>query len=68
MNDDLPKLPAPASRALSAAGCCRLSQLARMSEAELRGLHGMGPKAIGILRDALAERGLSFADDLRGED
>ena len=31
-----------------------------MSKADLLKLHGMGPKAIELLRQALAERGLSF--------
>jgi NAD-dependent DNA ligase len=58
---DLPKIGAPATRALLAAGYSRLEHLTRLSEAELAGLHGVGPKAVGILRQALAERGLRFA-------
>ncbi|GAB4215550.1 MAG: hypothetical protein OHK0022_55560 [Roseiflexaceae bacterium] len=64
--DDLPKLSAPARRALSAAGYTRLAQLATVSEAELLRLHGMGPKAIRELREALAAQGLAFADKPRG--
>lgn len=61
-SDDLPTgMGAPAARALSAAGITRLKQLTSISEAELLKLHGVGPKAIRILRAALAERGLSFA-------
>ncbi|MFG2136381.1 DNA-binding protein [Streptomyces sp. NPDC048650] len=56
-----PQIGAPARRALERAGYLRLSQLAGASEAELRQLHGMGPKALRLLRDALAERGMSFA-------
>lgn len=60
---DLPrKIGSPARQALAAAGYLRLEQLAGVSERELLKLHGMGPKAIGILREALAERGLSFAE------
>jgi hypothetical protein len=55
-------LSKPAQRALAAAGYTRLEQLAEVSEAELKKLHGMGPKAIGLLRTALAERDLSFAE------
>lgn len=51
---------APARRALAGAGYTHLDQLAAASEAELLNLHGMGPKAMGILRDALAARGLHF--------
>lgn len=49
-------------RALSAAGVSSLEQLAGWSEAELLALHGMGPKAIGLLRAGLEARGLRFAE------
>lgn len=51
----------PATNALKAAGYHRLEDLTRITEADLRKLHGMGPKALGILKQALTERGLSFA-------
>lgn len=57
-----PKISAPAQRALNAVGYDRLEQLTQVSEAELLRLHGMGPKAIGILRQALQEKGLAFAE------
>jgi predicted flap endonuclease-1-like 5' DNA nuclease len=57
---DLPKLAAPAQRALAGAGITRLDQLSRMSEAELARLHGIGPNAIDALRRALQAKGLSF--------
>ncbi|WP_329086687.1 MULTISPECIES: hypothetical protein [unclassified Streptosporangium] len=65
--DDAPTdIPAnigrPARGALSAAGYTTLAQVASMTERELLRLHGVGPKAIRLLRDALAERGLAFAD------
>ena len=63
MNDDLPRIGAPATRALEAAGRRRLSQVAELSEAELLALHGMGPKAVRILREALAAKGLSLHGD-----
>jgi uncharacterized protein YdhG (YjbR/CyaY superfamily) len=59
-NNDFPKIGAPATRALEAAGYSRLSQLTKVSEAELGQLHGMGPKALSILRETLKEKGLSF--------
>jgi hypothetical protein len=52
----------PARRALVQAGYLRLSQVSQLSEAELNRLHGVGPKAVDRLRQALAARGLSFAD------
>jgi predicted Fe-Mo cluster-binding NifX family protein len=66
MNDqpesDLPKLAAPARRALLGAGCRTLAQVARLSQAEVARLHGIGPNALEALRRALAAKGLSFAD------
>lgn len=55
-----PKLGAPAERALAGAGIRRLRQLTKFSETEIKQLHGVGPNAIGKLREALAEQGLSF--------
>ena len=60
---DLPKLAAPAQRALAQAGISHLEQLAKMREAELRQLHGIGPNAIKQVRKALAAKGLSFAPE-----
>jgi hypothetical protein len=61
---DLPiKLAAPARRALVGAGYVRLEQLTRVSEDELKQLHGIGPNAINLLRHALNEKGLTFADE-----
>ncbi|MFZ0548979.1 MAG: hypothetical protein WAM60_26265 [Candidatus Promineifilaceae bacterium] len=58
---NLPKLAAPARRALAAAGYVRLEQFTTVTEAEILQLHGMGPNALRMLRSALAEKGLSFA-------
>ena len=55
-------LSAPALRALNGAGYVRLEQLTRVSEAELKKLHGLGPRGIDLLRGALDAKGLSFAD------
>jgi len=54
-------LAQPALRALRGAGCQRLEDVAALSEAQLKQLHGMGPRGIEILRQALAEKGLYFA-------
>ena len=58
---NLPKLSAPAQRALNAAGVYRLEQLTKVHEAEIARLHGIGPNALKQLRRALAANGLSFA-------
>jgi hypothetical protein len=64
MEHDFPKsIGRPATDALLTAGYTRLEQLASVREIDIKRLHGVGPKAIKILRAMLAERGLSFADD-----
>ncbi|MDU0202280.1 MULTISPECIES: DNA-directed RNA polymerase subunit alpha C-terminal domain-containing protein [Paenibacillus] len=60
---DLPKLSNPALRALAGAGYHRLEQLSKTTEKEIMKLHGMGPKSLDPLRRALAEKGLTFADE-----
>jgi hypothetical protein len=60
--DELPEgLSAPARRALTQAGYTRLDHLAEAREADVARLHGVGPRAVRTLREALAEKGLSFA-------
>lgn len=51
----------PAMRALASIGVTELDQLTRFTERELKALHGMGPKALGILKAALAARGKALA-------
>jgi len=57
---DFPKISAPATRALAGAGYTSLEQLAGVPRSELAALHGMGPKALRILEEALRDRGLSL--------
>ncbi|MGE3762338.1 MAG: hypothetical protein AB7L94_08805, partial [Kofleriaceae bacterium] len=49
--DALPRIGAPALRALASIGVTRASQLAKHTEAELLALHGVGPRAIRILAE-----------------
>ena len=64
LESDLPaELAKPAQRALAGAGYLRLEQLTKLSAAEVKRLHGMGPKALDQLRHALAAKGLAFAED-----
>ncbi len=62
--DSVPGLPAgigrPATRALLGAGIDSLDLVAGRSEAELLALHGVGPKAVRVLKEELAGRGLSL--------
>jgi hypothetical protein len=53
-------LSAPARRALANAGHATLKDLTKVSEKALGELHGMGPKAIVALKEALEKSGLSF--------
>ena len=59
---DLPKTGAPAQRALESAGITTLKQLTDVTEAELLMLHGMGQKAVRILRGELKAKGWSFRE------
>jgi predicted flap endonuclease-1-like 5' DNA nuclease len=60
--DDFPKgLAQPARRALAGAGITSLDQLTKITEDEIKQLHGIGPKAVEQLRVALESRELSFA-------
>ena len=50
----------PSLRALHRAGVRRLADLTTRSEADISALHGMGPKGVRLLREALKEKGLGF--------
>ena len=60
-------LGAPARRALENANIVSLAELARHSEQEILALHGMGPKSIPILRQALQAAGLDFASRAKNQ-
>ncbi|WP_242905202.1 hypothetical protein [Actinomadura terrae] len=50
---DLPKsIGGPATRALAGAGITTLAQVAALSDAELLAMHGVGPKAVRVLRES----------------
>jgi hypothetical protein len=59
--DELPRIGAPAIRALNSAGYTALRQLAGVPRAELGKLHGMGPKALGIIQAGLEQYQLSLS-------
>ena len=56
----LPAVGRPAAAALGLAGITSLEEVAKHTEAELLDLHGVGPRAVRILREALAAGGLEF--------
>lgn len=57
---NLPKLAAPAERALENAGIKSLEQLSEKSENEVKNLHGIGPNALKKLKAAMKKLGLQF--------
>jgi hypothetical protein len=60
-DEGLPQnIGAPATRALTAAGYTELRQLADVPLAELKKLHGVGPRALRLLQEALNQQGLSL--------
>ncbi|MEV8022089.1 hypothetical protein AB0O76_38400 [Streptomyces sp. NPDC086554] len=60
---DLPRaIGGPATRALSAVGITTLAQVAELSSGELLAMHGVGPKAVRVLGEALSGTGHSLKD------
>ena len=57
------ELAAPARRALTGAGIARLEDLTQFSEGQIKRLHGIGPRALVTLMNALEAEGLVFAKD-----
>ena len=60
--ETLPRIGAPATRALAGVGITSLRQLAGYPRAELAALHGVGPKAVSIIEESLGEVGLRLGD------
>lgn len=58
----LSKLGNPARNALEAQGITTHTELAKYSERGILKLHGIGPRSIPTLRQALMDAGLSFND------
>ena len=58
--DTLPLVGAPAARSLGDAGYSSLQELADADRAELSRLHGVGPKALRLIEEALKEHGLAL--------
>jgi predicted flap endonuclease-1-like 5' DNA nuclease len=57
---ELPSIGMPATRALMHRGITSPEQLARFTEAEVAAWHGVGPKAIRILKEAMVQKGKAF--------
>lgn len=59
---DLPRIGRPATSALLAIGVTSLAEVAKLGRRRLAAMHGVGPKAVRILGEALDERGIEFAE------
>lgn len=57
---EIPKLAAPAMRALESINVQSLEDLSQHKEDEISKLHGMGPNAMGKLKAAMDIIGLEF--------
>lgn len=60
MNGDFGRIAAPARRALENAGIRTLPELAAFREQEVLQWHGVGPNAVGALKEVLKAQGLAF--------
>lgn len=60
--NNLAETQLPDSDPLAQAGYLRLEQFTQLRAEEVQKLHGMGPKAIELIRRALADSGKSFAE------
>jgi DNA-directed RNA polymerase alpha subunit len=58
-------LSAPARSALEHAGITTLTELSQHREREILALHGVGPKSLPVLRQALQDAGMSFAEPVK---
>jgi predicted flap endonuclease-1-like 5' DNA nuclease len=56
-----PRIGKVATRELGLHGITRYEHLIAHTEKELLAIHGVGPKAVRILTEELADRGQSFA-------
>ena len=59
----LPRIGRPATAALGAVGIVTIAEAAAYGRTRLLQLHGVGPKAIRLLDEALAAHGISWADE-----
>ncbi len=60
------RLNETARRALAEAGYADLEQLSNLAETDLIDLLGFGPSELMLVKEALAEQGLSFSDQPQG--
>lgn len=61
MSDLTPRIGRVATRELALNGIVTYDDVAARTERELLAIHGVGPKAVRLLREELAQRGQSLA-------
>ncbi|MBP6772887.1 MAG: hypothetical protein KA154_07775 [Gemmatimonadaceae bacterium] len=61
--ESFPSIGGPALRALHNAGIRTLDDLCTWRERDLASLHGMGPKGLRLLKDALIQQRMSLRAD-----
>lgn len=61
-SDLTPRIGKVATRELAHHGYTRYEDLTRASAEELLAIHGVGPKAVRILREELADRGATLQE------
>jgi DNA-directed RNA polymerase alpha subunit len=59
----LPKVGNPALNALENIGITTIHQLTKMTEKETLKIHGVGPKAVSVIKEAMKKDGISFKKD-----
>lgn len=62
MSYPLPKIGKLATNALNHINITTLEEVAKLDEKTLLKLHGVGPKAVRLLKEHLSEKGLQFAN------
>jgi hypothetical protein len=67
-DSDFPLISTEAMRGLIAAGVMLVEDLTQFTEAELANIDGVDEGDISILKNALRERGLSFALNAKEDD
>ncbi|MDG0844065.1 DNA-binding protein [Staphylococcus equorum] len=67
MATDLPKIGQPATQALNDIGVTTLEEVAQYDRTALLGLHGIGPKAIELLHEALTDIDLNFKNEIESD-
>ncbi|MDK9866634.1 MULTISPECIES: DNA-binding protein [Staphylococcus] len=67
MATDLPKIGRPATQALNDIGVVTLEEVAQYERTTLLGIHGIGPKAIEILHEALTDIDLNFKNETESD-